>query len=164
MIKSKKLNGPLLGRRDFLKGSSVALIGSALGGKELGETRDPQAPTHDAASAARNVSGIRDANPLQGTNSSFRFSRGNTLPIAARPFGMAHWTLQSAEGTSWMFDPASRRFQGFRCTHQLSPWLADYGHAVFFPFYRHSQTGGRITIVLELAPGGRSAAAVSRSN
>jgi predicted alpha-1,2-mannosidase len=24
--------------------------------------------------------------------------------------------------------------QGFRCTHQLSPWLSDYGHAVFLPF------------------------------
>ena len=27
-----------------------------------------------------------------------------------------------------------RRIQGFRSTHQLSPWLADYGQAVFLPF------------------------------
>lgn len=32
-----------------------------------------------------------------------------------------------------MFDPQSRRIQGFRCTHQLSPWLSDYGYAVFLP-------------------------------
>jgi predicted alpha-1,2-mannosidase len=32
-----------------------------------------------------------------------------------------------------MFDPNTRRIQGFRCTHQLSPWLNDYGYAVFLP-------------------------------
>src|SRR5580658_7857781 len=134
MIRGKKLNGPAFGRRDFLKGSGATLVGSALSGTALGEISDPRAPALGAAFVPASASGIRSANPLQGTNSSFRFSRGNTLPIAALPFGMAHWTLQSTEGTSWMFDPASRRLQGFRCTHQLSPWLADYGHAVFLPF------------------------------
>ena len=33
-----------------------------------------------------------------------------------------------------MFQPKARRIQGFRCTHQLSPWLDDYGHATFLPF------------------------------
>ncbi len=33
-----------------------------------------------------------------------------------------------------MFQPGERRIQGFRCTHQLSPWLSDYGEAVFLPF------------------------------
>jgi predicted alpha-1,2-mannosidase len=47
---------------------------------------------------------------------------------------MAHWTLQSTADSSWMFHPAERRIQGFRCTHQLSPWLSDYGHAAFLPF------------------------------
>jgi putative alpha-1,2-mannosidase len=47
---------------------------------------------------------------------------------------MAHWTLQSAVDTSWMFQPGERRIQGFRSTHQLSPWLSDYGHATFLPF------------------------------
>jgi putative alpha-1,2-mannosidase len=71
---------------------------------------------------------------LQGTDSTRSFSRGNTLPIASRPFGMAHWTLQSGADTPWMFQPGERRIQGFRCTHQLSPWLSDYGHAAFLPF------------------------------
>ncbi len=33
-----------------------------------------------------------------------------------------------------MFQPGARRIQGIRCTHQLSPWLDDYGHATFLPF------------------------------
>jgi predicted alpha-1,2-mannosidase len=47
---------------------------------------------------------------------------------------MAHWTIQSTADTSWMFQPGEQRIQGFRCTHQLSPWLGDYGHATFLPF------------------------------
>lgn len=72
-------------------------------------------------------------NVLQGTESTRVFSRGNTLPIAAMPFGMAHWTIQSDSNTAWMFQPGGRRIQGFRCTHQLSPWLSDYGQAIFLP-------------------------------
>jgi hypothetical protein len=33
-----------------------------------------------------------------------------------------------------MFQPHDRRIQGFRCTHQLSLWLSDYGYAMFLPF------------------------------
>ena len=55
------------------------------------------------------------------------------MPIAATPFGMAHWTLQTNSGTPWFFQPWLRRIQGFRCTHQLSPWLSDYGSATFLP-------------------------------
>lgn len=47
---------------------------------------------------------------------------------------MAHWTLQTRANTPWMFSPGERRIQGLRSTHQLSPWLGDYGHAVFLPF------------------------------
>jgi predicted alpha-1,2-mannosidase len=46
---------------------------------------------------------------------------------------MAHWTLQTLPDTPWMFQPGQRRIQGFRSTHQLSPWLGDYGHATFLP-------------------------------
>ena len=84
--------------------------------------------------AAGKLSPVSLVNLLQGTASSGAFSRGNTLPIAALPFGMAHWTLQSKSDSAWMFHPADRRLQGFRCTHQLSPWLGDYGHATFLPF------------------------------
>lgn len=74
-------------------------------------------------------------NPLQGTSSSPLLSRGNTLPIVALPFGMAHWTLQSnAAQQPWFFRPEDNRIEGLRCTHQLSPWLSDYGYATFLPF------------------------------
>jgi predicted alpha-1,2-mannosidase len=65
-------------------------------------------------------------NLLQGTDSHHGFSTGNTLPLAARPFGMNHWSLQTAEG-SWFFSPQHRKLVGIRCTHQPSPWIGDYG-------------------------------------
>ena len=73
-------------------------------------------------------------NIFQGTESTRLFSRGNTLPIVALPFGMAHWTLQSSEQEPWFFNLKDRRILGIRCTHQLSPWLGDYGQATFLPF------------------------------
>ena len=36
----------------------------------------------------------------------------------------------------WFFQPRDERLQGIRCTHQLSPWLEDYGYATFLPFKR----------------------------
>ena len=97
---------------------------------------EAQAPTvaqHASTKGSRLGSPVTLVNILQGTDSTHAFSRGNTLPIAARPFGMAHWTLQSTPNTPWMFQPSERRIHGFRSTHQLSPWLGDYGHATFLP-------------------------------
>ena len=70
---------------------------------------------------------LRHVNPLQGTDSHHGLSTGNTLPIVAMPFGMNHWGAQTAEGR-WFFSPHDRKLQGVRCTHQPSPWMADYGH------------------------------------
>ena len=70
---------------------------------------------------------LRHVNPLQGTDSHHGFSRGNTLPLVAMPFGMNHWSAQTAEGR-WFFSPGDKKLQGVRCTHQPSPWMADYGH------------------------------------
>lgn len=119
-------------RRTFLKASGLVVAGAALTDAELVRTEEQaEAQTN----TEQKVSGLVDlVNVLQGTDSDYYFSHGNTLPIAAMPFGMAHWTLQSRANTPWMFQPADRRIQGFRCTHQLSPWLSDYGHAVFMPF------------------------------
>ena len=86
------------------------------------------------STSAPNASPVSLVNLFQGNDSTPVFSRGNTLPIAARPFGMAHWTLQSHANTPWMFQPGERRIQGLRSTHQLSPWLGDYGYATFLPF------------------------------
>jgi predicted alpha-1,2-mannosidase len=65
-------------------------------------------------------------NPLQGTNSQHNFSRGNSLPLVAAPWGMTHWTLQNADGR-WFFDPNTPTIHTLRATRQPSPWMADYG-------------------------------------
>jgi len=54
-------------------------------------------------------------------------STGNTLPVAARPWGFNHWAPQSSDQrTSWWFDASADTFYGIRCTHQPSPWIGDY--------------------------------------
>eukprot|EP00931_Biecheleriopsis_adriatica_P101733 TRINITY_DN76813_c0_g1_i1.p1 TRINITY_DN76813_c0_g1~~TRINITY_DN76813_c0_g1_i1.p1 ORF type:complete len:794 (+),score=167.12 TRINITY_DN76813_c0_g1_i1:93-2474(+) len=79
-------------------------------------------------------------NVLAGTSSSQGFSRGNTLPIIARPFGFNHWAVQSrTNGGSWWFHPSDTNFYGIRCTHQPSPWIGDYGDFVIYPRL-HSST------------------------
>ncbi|HYE05400.1 MAG TPA: GH92 family glycosyl hydrolase [Planctomycetota bacterium] len=90
---------------------------------------------------------VREVDPLQGTDSHHGFSRGNTLPLVARPFGMTAWSPQTGEG-GWFFDPRERKLQGIRATHQPSPWIGDYGHFVVM-----AQTGAP-----NLSPRGRAAA------
>lgn len=73
-------------------------------------------------------------NPLQGTDSVFNFSNGNTLPLVSMPFGMNAWTLQTKDGSStWFFHPHDRHCHGVRLTHQPSPWIGDYGSLLFMP-------------------------------
>jgi predicted alpha-1,2-mannosidase len=77
---------------------------------------------------------LQYVNPLQGTASTFHFSNGNTLPLIARPFGMAAWSPQTDEaGKGWYFHPSHRHFEGIRLTHQPSPWIEDYGHLTILP-------------------------------
>lgn len=76
----------------------------------------------------------RKVNVLAGTRSHFGFSTGNTLPLAATPFGHTHWSIQTDHHSSWFFHPDQHKFQGFRATHQPSPWMGDWGQIVFMPF------------------------------
>jgi predicted alpha-1,2-mannosidase len=125
-----------LDRRTFLKLGGTAALASCVGNAQ----EPPQGDSDDAhrgnsaARTTRPVHLLEYVNPLQGTNSTPLFSRGNTLPIVAMPFGMAHWTLQSSDQPGWFFKPQDERVQGIRCTHQLSPWLGDYGYATILPF------------------------------
>jgi predicted alpha-1,2-mannosidase len=122
-------------RRSFLKATGLAAIGTAISGNAAaGETARAAGDAQTASTAASSKTPVDLVNLLQGTDSTPVFSRGNTLPIAALPFGMGHWTLQSNANSPWMFQPGDRRIQGFRLTHQLSPWLSDYGQATFLPF------------------------------
>lgn len=120
-------------RRQFLQGSGLVLASSALGCGEAGAAQSTSSQPKPSSAAGSGTAPIDYVNLLQGTESTPVFSHGNTLPIAATPFGMAHWTLQTNDGTPWMFQPWTRRLQGLRCTHQLSPWLYDYGFATFLP-------------------------------
>ena len=120
-------------RRSFLKSAGFAAAATVSSVAMDLEAQTPSVTQHASTKGARLESPVTLVSILQGTDSTPAFSRGNTLPIAARPFGMAHWTLQTTPNSSWMFQPGQRRIQGFRSTHQLSPWLGDYGHATFLP-------------------------------
>ena len=135
----------VVSRRVFLQSASLSLAATSLDAAASASSR-AEVQEHAAPRTKSGGTGLVDfVNILQGTDSTPAFSRGNTLPIAAMPFGMAHWTLQSSADSPWMFAPGQRRIQGFRCTHQLSPWLGDYGHAVFLPFCGeiHPEPGSR---------------------
>jgi len=127
-------------RRSFLKmaGGAAALASSLNRVGMAAEATVGPGQVGGAAGQSSQTGGdaplVALANPLQGTDSTTLFSRGNTLPIVAVPFAMAHWALQSSDANSWFFQPRDERLQGIRCTHQLSPWLDDYGQATFLPF------------------------------
>ncbi|HVJ09665.1 MAG TPA: GH92 family glycosyl hydrolase [Acidisarcina sp.] len=132
-------------RRDFLKVAGKGAATVAIAGDILSASAEPARVRLDGGNTSEekyakgnptSTGKLVDlVNVLQGTNSSRLFSRGNTLPIVAMPFGMAHWTLQSKSvGEPWFFQTSDNRVEGIRCTHQLSPWLSDYGYATFLPF------------------------------
>lgn len=80
------------------------------------------------------MSTLSKVNILQGTASSREFSRGNTLPLIARPWGMHHWTPQTNDGP-WLFHPDHRKLHGMRLTHRPSPWMGDYGGVLISAFH-----------------------------
>lgn len=80
-------------------------------------------------------------NPLMGSQSDFTLSTGNTYPIIAMPWGMNFWTPQTAKmGDGWVYNYNSYQINGFKQTHQPSPWINDYGQFVIMPV-----TGNKIT-------------------
>ena len=73
-------------------------------------------------------------NPLMGTDSEFKLSNGNTYPAIARPWGMNFWTPQTNKmGDGWVYGYDAYKIQGFKQTHQPSPWINDYGQFSLFP-------------------------------
>lgn len=69
----------------------------------------------------------------QGSNNKHSYSNGNTLPYTSVPFGMNHFVVQTNDDGSWFFNPNDRVFQGFRLTHQPSPWMGDFAHFLMTP-------------------------------
>lgn len=71
---------------------------------------------------------VKYVNTLQGTNSSFELSAGNTYPTTALPFSVHAWSPQTGKnGDGWKYKYADSVIRGFGQTHQCSPWMNDYG-------------------------------------
>jgi predicted alpha-1,2-mannosidase len=70
----------------------------------------------------------RYALPMAGTYNEHKLSHGNLYPCIARPWGMNHWTPQTANnGDTWQYTYSSYQITGLKQTHQPSPWIGDYG-------------------------------------
>jgi len=76
---------------------------------------------------------VETVDTRHGTLNKSGYSNGNTLPYTGTPFGMNYFIVQSQTGSSWHFDPTYPITQGFRLTHQPSPWMGDYSWLLFTP-------------------------------
>lgn len=73
-------------------------------------------------------------NPLMGTDSRPNLSNGNTYPAIALPWGMNLWTPQTGKmGDGWAYQYTANKINGFKQTHQPSPWMNDYGEFAIMP-------------------------------
>lgn len=69
-----------------------------------------------------------------GTANQYSFSHGNCLPYTGVPFGMNYFAPQTTDQKgSWWFHPEDHTFQGYRLTHQPSPWMGDFSHVLMTP-------------------------------
>ena len=70
---------------------------------------------------------VQYANTLQGTNSEFRMTHGNTFPATTLPFGMHTWTPQTGvNGDGWKYQFERDSIRAFQQAHQCSSWTRDY--------------------------------------
>lgn len=71
---------------------------------------------------------VQYVNTLQGTNSTYELSWGNTYPTTAVPYPMNSWSPQTGKnGDGWKYQYSATTIRGFQSTHQCSPWVGDYG-------------------------------------
>jgi len=83
---------------------------------------------------SQDFSPVDYVNPLMGTDSAFKFSNGNTYPAIALPWGMNFWSPQTGKmGSGWMYTYDAYKINGFKETHQPSPWMNDYGQFAVMP-------------------------------
>lgn len=81
-------------------------------------------------SSGQEIDLVKYVNTLQGTNSSWGLSYGNTYPTTGLPFGMHFWSAQTGKnGDGWKYQYTAETIRGFQQVHQCSPWMNDY--AVF---------------------------------
>jgi predicted alpha-1,2-mannosidase len=73
-------------------------------------------------------------NPLMGTDSKPSLSNGNTFPAIGLPWGMNLWTPETGRmGDGWAYQYTADKINGFKQTHQPSPWMNDYGAFAIMP-------------------------------
>jgi len=73
-------------------------------------------------------------NPLMGTDSKPSLSNGNTFPAIGLPWGMNLWTPQTGRiSDGWAYQYNADKINGFKQTHQPSPWMNDYGAFAIMP-------------------------------
>src|ERR1700754_3609023 len=88
--------------------------------------------------AQKQVSSTDYVNPLMGTQSKYDLSNGNTYPAIALPWGMNFWTPETGKmGDGWQYTYDSYKINGFKQTHQPSPWMNDYGQFAIMPETGH---------------------------
>ena len=81
------------------------------------------------------------ANTLQGTDSKFELSRGNTYPAIGVPFAMHLWSPQTGpNGEGWKYQYSSEKIRGFCQSHKCSPWMSDYAVYSLMP------VAGKLTV------------------
>ena len=84
--------------------------------------------------SAQKLEPLDYVNTLMGTDSEFKLSSGNTYPAIALPWGMNFWAPQTGNmGDGWIYSYDANKIQGFKQTHQPSPWINDYGQFSLFP-------------------------------
>lgn len=77
---------------------------------------------------------VQYVNTLQGTNSTYELSWGNTYPTTAVPYPMNSWSPQTGKnGDGWKYQYSATTIRGFQPTHQCSPWVGDYGVFSWMP-------------------------------
>ena len=87
-----------------------------------------------SSAQAPNVDLVDYVNPLMGTDSKYELSNGNTYPAIALPWGMNFWTPQTGKmGDGWQYMYSADKINGFKQTHQPSPWMNDYGQFAIMP-------------------------------
>lgn len=77
---------------------------------------------------------VEYVNTLQGTDSNYGLSYGNTYPTTAVPYGMHTWSAQTGKnGDGWKYQYSVDKIRGFCQSHQCSPWVNDYAVYSFMP-------------------------------
>lgn len=77
---------------------------------------------------------VQYVNTLQGTDSHFGLSYGNTYGTTAMPYAMHTWAAQTGpNGEGWKYQYFVDKIRGFQQAHQCSPWVSDYAVYSFMP-------------------------------